>query len=365
MAFNEKQGGTHYQTRRNLPRVNQQSQSKLLAAVKEKEHKNKQKSYKEIQLEIKTIGSFSAVTLDTELDDSTINKKNDEQKPQRVTYNLSCKVCNCKNYHYMGKTDTENIMATLKELPNLLSKSIRTQQRRTSNGSGRYLYNTCNVIDESVSSHTDNTDASTNDFLSSPFAKHIINEHLQNAKGKRDIINWFKQNVEIKIKRHKYEKKPSVEGMSFKAKEKPKFVIQQEEKEEEVKKVLKKAEEEYKEKLVERNVLTNEHVFYEVWMSRYEELKQYASDNDGDTRVSENYTQSPLLHKWIQSQRDQYRRKHNIRPKKINPEMEGGGRKIILSDSKEKLLKDIGFVWYDVPKQRWDEQGILVCEGWD
>ena len=167
--------------------VNQQSRSKLLAAVNEKANKNKQKSYKQIQLETKTIGSFSAVTLDTALDDSTINKKkNDEGKPQRVTYNLSCKVCNCcKSHHYIGKTDTDNIMITLKELPNLLSKSIKTQQRRTSNGGGRYLYKQVIVIDESVSSNTtDNTDASTNDFLTSSFAKHIINEHLQVLKEK-------------------------------------------------------------------------------------------------------------------------------------------------------------------------------------
>ena len=353
MAFTERQGG-----------VNKQSQSKLLAAVKEKEHKNRRKSYKQIQLETKTIGSFSAVTLDTALDDSTINnKKDNEGKPQRVTYNLSCKVCNC-NHHYMGKTDTDNIMITLKELPNLLSRSLKTQQRRSSNEEGRYLYKSVLVIDESVSSHTDNTDASTVDFLTSSFAKHIINQHLQDAKGKKEVINWFKENVAIKIKTHKYEKKPSVEVMSFKAKQKPKFVIQQEEKEEEVKKVLKREEDQYKEKLVERNALTNEHVFDELWMSRYEELKQYANDNDGNTRVPANYTQSPLLHKWTQSQRDQYRRKHNIRPKKLNPEIDGG-RKIILSNNKEDLLKDIGFVWFDVPKQRWDEQGILVCEGWD
>ena len=355
MAFTERQGG-----------VNQQSQSKLLAAVKEKENKNRRKSYKQIQLETKTIGSFSAVTLDTALDDSTINnKKDNEGKPQRVTYNLSCKVCNCNcNHHYMGKTDTDNIMITLKELPNLLSKGIKTQQRRTSNGGGRYLYKQVIVIDESVSSNTENTDASTADFLSSPFAKHVINQHLQDAKGKKDVINWFKENVAVKIKTHKCEKRQTVEVMSFKANQKPKFVIQQEEKEEEAKQVLKKAEEQYKEKLVERNVLTNEQCFDVVWMSRYEELKQFAKDNDGDTRVPANYTQSPLLHKWTQSQRDQYRRKHNIRPKKLNPEVDGG-RKIILSNSKEDLLKDIGFVWFDVPKQRWDEQGILVCQGWD
>ena len=169
--------------------VNQQSRSKLLAAVNEKANKNKQKSYKQIQLETKTIGSFSAVTLDTALDDSTINKKNDGQVKQQqrvtVTYNLACKVCNCKNHHYIGKTDTDNIMITLKELPNLLSKSIKTQQRRTSNGGGRYLYKQVMVIDESVSSNTtDNTDASTNDFLTSSFAKHIINEHLQVLKEK-------------------------------------------------------------------------------------------------------------------------------------------------------------------------------------
>ena len=352
--FDERQGGVN------------RSQSKLLAAVKEKEHKNRRKSYKQIQLETKTIGSFSTVTLDTALDDST-DKKNVKQQQQQQqqggTYNLSCKVCNCKSHHYTGQTD--DLMSTLKELPNLLSRSLKTQQRRSSNGEGRYLYKSVIVIDESVSSHTENTDASTADFLSSPFAKHVINQHLQDAKGKKDVINWFKENVAVKIKTHKYEKKPSVEGMSFKAKQKPKFVIQQEEKEEEVKKILKREEEQYKEKLVERNVLTNEHVFDELWMSRYEELKQFASDNDGDTRVPESYTQSPLLHKWVQSQRDQYRRKHNVRPKKLNPEMEGGGRKIMLSDSKEELLKDIEFVWFDVPKQRWDEQGILVCEGWD
>jgi len=341
-----------------------QSQSRLLAAVKEKEHKNRRKSYKQIQLETKTIGSFSAVTLDTALDDSTINnKKDNEGKQQGGTYNLSCKVCNCKSHHYTGQTD--DLMSTLKELPNSLSRSIKTQQRRTSNEEGRYLYKSVLVIDESVSSNTENTDASSADFLSSPFAKHVINQHLQDAKGKKDVINWYKENVAVKIKTHKYEKKPSVEGVSFKAKQKPKFVIQQEEKEEEVKKILKREEEEYKEKLAERNALTNDtHVFDEVWMSRYKELKQFANDNDGNTRVPENYTKSPLLHKWIQSQRDQYRRKHNIRPKKLNPELDGG-RKIILSDSKEKLLKDIGFVWFDVPKQRWDEQGILVCQGWD
>ena len=212
-------------------------------------------------------------------------------------------------------------------------------------------------------SHTDITDASTNDFLTSSFAKHIINEHLQDAKGKRDIINWFKENVAIKIKTHKCEKR-NTDAIPSKAKQKPKFVLQQEEKEEEVKQILKREEEQYKEKVFERNVLTNEHVFDEVWNTRYEDLKQYANDNNGDTRVPENYTQSPLLHKWVQSQRDQYRRKHNIRPKKLNPEIDGG-RKIILSDSKEYLLKDIGFVWFDVPKQRWDEQGILVCQGWD
>jgi len=338
-----------------------QSQSRLLAAVKEKEHKNRRKSYKQIQLETKTIGSFSAVTLDTAIDSTINNKKDNEGKQQGGTYNLSCKVCNCKSHHYTGQTD--DLMSTLKELPNSLSRSIKTQQRRTSNEEGRYLYKSVLVIDESVSSNTENTDASTADFLSSPFAKHVINQHLQDAKGKKDVINWYKENVAVKIKTHKCEKRNTVEGMAFKEKQKPKFVIQQEEKEEEVKQILKREEEQYKEKLVERNVLENEHAFDVVWMSRYEELKQYASDNDGDTRVPPNYTKSPLLHKWIQSQRDQYRRKHNIRPKKLNPELDGGGRKI--SDSKEALLKDIGFVWFDVPKQRWDEQGILVCQGWD
>ena len=111
MAFIERQGG-----------VNQQSQSKLLAAVKEKEHKNRRKSYKEIQLETKTIGSFSAVTLDTALDDSTDKKnvKQQQQQQQGGTYNLSCKVCNCKSHHYTGQTD--DLMSTLKELPKTNSK---------------------------------------------------------------------------------------------------------------------------------------------------------------------------------------------------------------------------------------------------
>ena len=110
------------------------------------------------------------MTLDTAINNTINNKKDNEGKQQGGTYNLSCKVCNCKSHHYTGQTD--DLMSTLKELPNSLSRSLKTQQRRSSNEEGRCLYKSVLVIDESVSSNTENTDASSADFLSSPFAKH-------------------------------------------------------------------------------------------------------------------------------------------------------------------------------------------------
>jgi len=75
-----------------------------------------------------------------------------------------------------------------------------------------------------------------------------------------------------------------------------------------------------------------------------------------------NYSKSLLLPKWVENQRLGYRRKHNLRPKL---ELETEGRKVALTDRKEMMLKEIGFAWFDEPKQRWTEQGIAVCEGWN
>lgn len=111
-----------------------------------------------------------------------------------------------------------------------------------------------------------------------------------------------------------------------------------------------------------QNALTNEGCFDAIWEQRYDELKQYALEHDGDTRVPQNYSKSLLLPKWVENQRLGYRRKHNLRPKL---ELETEGRKVALTDRKEMMLKEIGFAWFDVPKQRWTEQGIAVCEGWD
>lgn len=281
-----------------------------------------------------------------------------QYQAEKYIYQLSCKIC--KESHkehtkYVG--ETHDIKATLNALPKELSEAIRTKQKSSNSDNDG-----CSIPTQIIVIAPDEDGKESSEFIYSPLANHIIDEHCQHLKGRREVLEWWKENVAVQIRTHKYNHKSKVKGIKFAEREAPSFRKHQQEKESKVAEVLKKEEEQYKEKLVERNVLTNEHVFDELWERRYQELKEYAAEHDGDTRVPANYSKSMLLPKWVDNQRTQYRRKHNIRPKL---ELEEDGQRIALTDANEMKLKEINFAWYDVPKQRWNEQGIAVSEGWD
>mmetsp|Transcript_25332 Transcript_25332/g.54500 ORF Transcript_25332/g.54500 Transcript_25332/m.54500 type:complete len:175 (-) Transcript_25332:218-742(-) len=171
-------------------------------------------------------------------------------------------------------------------------------------------------------------------------------------------MNWWKENVAVRVKMHKYEKRRDTDGTFdyTNKEEKPEFVQHQQQKEQNWEEEKKIQEKHYQQKVLESNALQKEDCFDIIWQQRYDELKEYANDHDGSTSVPREYASSPRLGKWVENQRLGYRRRHNIRPKL---ELEADGR-AALTDSKEMLLKDIGFAWFGLPKQRWDEQGIAV-----
>lgn len=259
-----------------------------------------------------------------------------------ITYRLSCGACNIPNVRYVGTTE-KDLKDVVPRHTNELWETIRWEQ----------------VVGNAEADAGGNPNAS--EFGHSALGRHIIDEHCKDCKSKREVSAWWKENLVIRIKTHKYEKRPETDGtFNFLHKDKkPEFVQQQQQKEQNWEDEKKKSEEQYQQKLFEASALQNEDCFDVIWMQRYEELKTYAGENDGDTNVPREYAPSPLLGKWVENQRLGYRRKHNIRPKL---ELEATG-KVALSDEKEFLLKDIGFAWFSVVKQRWDDQGIAVMYG--
>ena len=169
------------------------------------------------------------------------------------------------------------------------------------------------------------------------------------------------KNVDVKVKLHKYEKRPDTHAFDFKeTKKKALFVENQEKREEEWEEKKRKEEEEHKERLAQANALRKDGgCFDDLWMQRYEELEKYAAEHGGDTNVPLDYRPSPMLGRWVGNQRKQFRRKHNVRPR-----VDEGSREVF-TDEKEVMLKALGFRWFDVPIQRWSERGIAVMYGYE
>lgn len=267
-----------------------------------------------------------------------------------LEYRLSFKDCGgggaTAGICYTGTTGQNDVKTAVGSLPRELWKIAKRkkqqQQRRRSDAASD-----CQVGD---------------DFASSEFVRHIIDVHLDDFSSKEDVLSWWKANVAIRIKTHLYEKRQTDGTFDFVDKEKKAIFVQhQHEKEQHYEEVKRRHDAALQERLAQSSVLHNEEVFDVVWMSRYEELREYAAQNGGCTRVPPSYPPSPLLGKWVENQRTGYRRKHNLRPKL---EIESGDR-VALTDRKEALLKEIGFAWYDEARQRWDERGIDVIYGRD
>ncbi len=80
-------------------------------------------------------------------------------------------------------------------------------------------------------------------------------------------------------------------------------------------------------------------VHEETWNQRLNELKQYIRDF-GDTLVPKKFEQNPVLAKWVEMQRSQYKYLHD-------------GRRSHLTPERIKQLEEIGFVW-NVHKYKWN-----------
>lgn len=258
-------------------------------------------------------------------------------------YRLSCKVCKQPNLFYVGSTEHEMHIALRGHSDELWDEIIRR--------------------DEGGGDDDDDDDMLSSTFALSSLGRHIIDEHCHHIQSQQEVFDWWKDNVAVQIQTHKYTKRPETDkSVAFVAKQrKLEFVQQQEEKEQLWEEEKKKQEQQRQQEIRKSRVLAKENVFDVIWQKRYDELKEYANEHDGNTNVPLNYTSNILLGQWVENQRSQYRRKHNIRPKL---ESETGDR-ASLTDEKEMLLKDIGFVWFSVPKQRWDERGIDVIHGYE
>ena len=225
----------------------QRSQSKLLAAVSQAQaakanKKSKPSSAKQL-VKKKSGGSAKALARD----DSKGNiatpvpeeSRGVEEEVKKVfTYDLSCKGGDCKKFHYKGETG--NIKDAVKSFPIELYEAIQRNQLRDNYSK--------NILDS--------------DFVCSPLGRHIIDEHLKEAKSQRVVVTWWKENVAVQIKMHKYAR-TKVEGAAFKDKDKkPEFKVHQQEKEDAYNEVKKKQEEEYKEKLVEKVCLRIIYIYH-------------------------------------------------------------------------------------------------------
>lgn len=79
-------------------------------------------------------------------------------------------------------------------------------------------------------------------------------------------------------------------------------------------------------------------VHEETWNQRFNELKQHIRDF-GDCLVPKKFPQNPVLAKWVEMQRSQYKYLHD-------------GRRSHLTPDRIKQLEEIGFVW-NVHKYKW------------
>ena len=80
-------------------------------------------------------------------------------------------------------------------------------------------------------------------------------------------------------------------------------------------------------------------VHEETWNQRFLELKQYIRDF-GDCLVPKKFPSNPVLAKWVEMQRSQYKYLHD-------------GRRSHLSPERIQLLEEVGFVW-NVHKYKWN-----------
>ena len=225
----------------------QRSQSKLLAAVSQAQaakanEKSRPSSAKQL-MKKKSGGSANALARDGSKGNITTpvpqESRGIEEDVKKVyTYDLSCKGGECKKFHYIG--ETENIKDAVRSFPVELYEAIQRNQL-----SGNY---TKNSLDSA--------------FVCSPLGRHIMNEHLKEAKSQLVVFTWWKENVAVQIKMHKFAR-TKVEGVTFKDKDKkPEFKVHQQEKEDAYNSLKKKQEEQYKDKLVEKVCLRIFYIYY-------------------------------------------------------------------------------------------------------
>lgn len=183
--------------------------------------------------------------------------------------------------------------------------------------------------------------------------KHCRREHFQ-SKG--EFLQWCRENIRVSIKMHKYQRRPETDGtFEFANKESHEFVLKQAEKEHAFEMQKKELEEQKKRErlqMLEARTSKEKEYLDSLWDERYKELGEYIKEH-GNTVVSQRYPAKPLLAIWAEKQRTQYRLKHSGLDE--NPAM---------TDRREALLDEIGFVKGNRLKPRWDERGIAVMYGY-
>mmetsp|Transcript_28351 Transcript_28351/g.59879 ORF Transcript_28351/g.59879 Transcript_28351/m.59879 type:complete len:334 (-) Transcript_28351:322-1323(-) len=268
---------------------------------------------------------------------SSSDHEDNVETTEVFSYRMSCKCCGKERANIRFKSETERKVAeAVTDHYKELWRELKKHRNDHSDGGLSDLSETGNL------------------FCNSSLMYHLM-EHCLDMKSRKEVVAWCQNNVSVQVKSHKYETRKTDGTFNFNQQKERKFVRKQQEKERSWERKNKREEHKKEQQLqLARTADLNKGTFDIIWNERYKELVAYAEEHEGDTKVPAEYGPNLRLGRWVENQRIQYRRKHN--GKDQNP---------ALTDLKEGLLEEIGFVWSLQPKSRNDDRGIAVMYGYD